>query len=438
MTQMTASPTGAALATPTAVPSGPIVIAVGGEENESVLRAARILASHVTGGVLAVAVQEPPPAALIGGEAMLLPPSYVDEQRAALAAQLTARLQAFGGAAVTWHTKIVSGEPALALTDLARSVHAPLLVMGIGRHRPLDRIFGAETTLRAIRIAACPVLAVHPDLDAPFHDVVLAIDFSPASAHAAQVILPLLDANATVHLILVWQPTSTTDSRAMAADEAYRQALPDRFHRLIELLEVPSGVELKTIVREGRPAERVLDYATMHHADLIVAGRHGLNPLQRLVVGSQTTTMLRAANRSLLVAPEPSFAELDQLRLVLTGVSRSTDPAEWEAQLAAFTRRNKGRLTVLDIDELVSGARLVESGYVLLGAGYDPATKRVELTLGDPQHETRRVTRVIGTVDSIDVSADPVGQDVALRITHGGGQTALTFAGNERAATRIS
>ena len=95
---------------------------------------------------------------------------------------------------------------------------------------------------------------------------------------------------------------------------------------------------------------------------------------------------------------------------MLTGVSRSTDPAEWESQLDTFTRRNKGRLTVLAIDDLRFGARAVESGFVLRSAGYDPVTKRIEVTLGDPEHEARRVTRAIGAVDSIDVSADPSGR----------------------------
>ena len=35
-----------------------------------------------------------------------------------------------------------------------------MLVMGIGRHSPLDRLFGTETTLATLRESAVPVLAV--------------------------------------------------------------------------------------------------------------------------------------------------------------------------------------------------------------------------------------------------------------------------------------
>jgi len=79
-------------------------------------------------------------------------------------------------------------------------------------------------------------------------------------------------------------------------------------------------------VREGKPAERVLDYAAAHHADLLVAGRHGLNMFERFLAGSQTTSMLRGAECSILVAPEPPLPVRDRLRLLLGGATRSTKP----------------------------------------------------------------------------------------------------------------
>jgi len=186
---------------------------------------------------------------------------------------------------------------------------------------------------------------------------------------------------------------------------------------------------VKTIVREGKPAERVLDYADMHHADLVTAGRHGRNLLQRLLVGSQTTALVRAAERSLLISPEPPFAERDRLQLMLTGSTESRDPTEWESQLRGFSQRNHGRPTVVEVDDLMFSAQVVESGYVLLGAAYDPSSKRIALTLGDAEHGARHVTRAMGVVDSITILADAAGRDLGLRISHAGGHTALTFLG---------
>jgi Universal stress protein UspA and related nucleotide-binding proteins len=409
-----------------ATTTGPIIAAVGGVDPESVLRAARVLAP-ASAGVVAVAVLGWPSMGILD-ETLWTIPSYEEDRFADCTADLVARLDAFGGAAASWPRKVVRGAPALALTELARAQHASMLIVGIGRHRPLDRIFGAETALRIIQRTPCPVLVVHPEFDGPFHDAVIATDFSPASAAAARAVIPLLSPVATVHVVHVWEPDATNDARHAAAADAYARALPERFRRFTGLLEMPSGVTVKTVTRDGRAAERLLGYAAAHHADVVVAGRHGHGLLQRLLVGSQTTALLRAADRSLLIAPEPPLAERDLLRRTLTGVTRSSDPAEWEEQLHALSLRNHGRPTVVEVDDRMFGAQVVESGYLLLGADYDAKARRIELTFGDAAQGTRRVTRAIGAVDSVTIESDAAGRDVGLRISHGGGQTALTFA----------
>lgn len=304
MTRTMAAPSDAATLAPPATLSGPIVAAVGGIDPDSVIRAARRLQPHAADGVLLVAVAEPAPALVGGTEPIYVPADFLDAERQALDAELRERLKKFDGCVGAWDPHIMYGMPAPALTDYARAARASLLVMGIGRHRALDRVSGKETTLHAIGLARCPVLAVHPDLDSPFRDVVVATDFSAASALASRAALPLLAANATVNLIHVWQPSTTTDARAEASDRRYRQSLPQRFRSFTSVFDPRPDVKVKPIVREGSTAECVTEYARAHHADLIVAGRRGLNLLHRIFVGSQTTAMLRRAPCSLLVVPE--------------------------------------------------------------------------------------------------------------------------------------
>jgi len=66
---------------------------------------------------------------------------------------------------------------------------------------------------------------------------------------------------------------------------------------------------------------------------------------------------------------------------------------------------------------------------VLRDVTYDSKRSRVELTVGDAGQIERRVTRVIGGVNSIAIEADSTGRDVGIRISHGGGQTVLSFVG---------
>ncbi len=287
----------------------------------------------------------------------------------------------------------------------------------------MDRILAGETTLRTIRRASCPVLVVHPDLDAPFRDVVVATDFSPSSAHAARAALPLLAPNATLHIVHVWQPKEAEE------EAAYRKSLPQQFARFEAALDLPLGATLKAVTREGNAAVEVLDYASIHNADLIVAGRHGHSLRERLLVGSQTTAMVRGGDRSLLVAPEPPFAESDRLELLLAGHTRSSDERDWDVELRGLTERNRGRPTVVEIDDVGMDAQVREWGYVLVGASCDAQHRRVELTLGDAHSDVHRVTRTIGIVDDIEITSDEDGRDRSLFIRHGGGQTSLTFLG---------
>jgi len=182
-------------------------------------------------------------------------------------------------------------------------MHASLIVMGIGRHRVIDRVVGTETALRVIQLASCPVLAIAPGFHALPRAVVVATDFSADSMRAAEAVRPLLAPDATVHLLHVWEPENGTDAREQQRDASYRAALPARFAAVTTQLAAPAGVQIKCETREGRPAARLVDFATAHSCDLIVAGRHGLTALRRLLVGSVTGALVRGAPCSVLVVP---------------------------------------------------------------------------------------------------------------------------------------
>lgn len=407
--------------------SGPIVAAVGGSESSKVLRAARYLAALTNNDVVAVSVIEPLPTYFAAEAPAMLPPEYELERHEQRRAELAREVREAAGARSGWKTRVLAGDPARLATDLAREERSPLLIMGIGRHRPLDRLLSRETTLRAIHRAACPVLAVTPSFEPPFKAVAIATDFSAASAHAATAAIPLLADGAVVHILHVWQPIALDDRRWRAMDERYERGLPEKFRRFRSLLKLPAAVTVKEEVREGRAAERLLEFAAAHSIDLIVAGRQGLNRMARLVVGSTTTTLLRGANCSLLVAPEPTYPEDDRLRRVLTGVVEVRKPETWGHELDEFTRRNRGRLATLELDDLDLGVQVTESGFTFQGAAYDPSDERVEIMLSDAERRTQHVTRSIGGVKTIAIGTSDDGRDQALRVNHGAGQTLLTF-----------
>ena len=271
------------------------------------------------------------------------------------------------------------------------------------------------------------MLAVAGELEHPPRVVVVGTDFSPQSLYAAERVIPLLAEGAVVHVVHVWQPSAAADPTVFAVEDEYARTLPDRLARFVAALHVPVGVTVRSELREGRSVSQLLAVADERHADLIVAGRQGLNPIARFFIGSVTTSLLRGSTCSILVTPEPSFAHLDRIRRALVGTSESRKPHDWAEQLEAFTRRNTGRRTRLEVDDPAIGAQTQETGYPFVGASYDPHDRRVELMLGDPRAGRMHLSRSIGAVDSVAVVTEPSGLDVGLRIEHGPGQTLLTF-----------
>jgi nucleotide-binding universal stress UspA family protein len=56
-------------------------------------------------------------------------------------------------------------------------------------------------------------------------------------------------------------------------------------------------------VLHGDPAHEVLAFVDAQRIDLIAAGAHGRSPFERLVLGSVSTKLVRAADCWVLVAP---------------------------------------------------------------------------------------------------------------------------------------
>jgi nucleotide-binding universal stress UspA family protein len=236
--------------------------------------------------------------------------------------------------------------------------------MGIGRHDLAARLLGGEVALRTIRRASVPVLAV-PDTPfrVPPRTAVAGIDFSPSSVWAARAALDLLGAGGTLHLVHVWARTNIDHPALLEQDDAYERALPGRF-AAVERALVDHARDV-TILRTsllGGTAEQLADFARSHNADFIAAGARGHGLVERLVVGHVATGLIRTAPCAVLVTPEPQGAERADLELALAGTAEGRDRAEWADLLDAFSRRNGGRRTHLQVDDPALGAQARETG----------------------------------------------------------------------------
>jgi nucleotide-binding universal stress UspA family protein len=408
--------------------TGPVIVALGPGYDEPVLDAARILAPRLGGDVTAVTALEPLP--LYGAVHNAPLPAEIEEARiAAMLERVRWRIHDVGGPGAKWPIELQFGPPARVIADLARDRHARLVVMGIGRRNPIDRLFG-ETAVQTVRLARRPVLAV-TDFWALPRRVVAAVDFSASSVAAVKTALPLLADDATIFLVHVWQRSDLPHPVLQARDAEYERRLPELLARVEREISAPAGITVKAVPLVGKPTEEVLAFAEGHDADLIVTGTHGRGFVERLFLGSVATGLLRRATCSVLTAPEPPLADVDRIERHVTGTYESHSPDAWAVQLEGFARRNADRRTALEVDDPRLGAQVQQTGYALLGATYDPHDRRVELMLGDPAGGTAHLTRTIDGVESVAVATGPTGRDEALRITQDHAQTLLTFLGTD-------
>lgn len=406
---------------------GPVLVATDGSPAaDAALRAAAQLSRHADARVIVLTVMAPLP--LVAADyGMMIPPVDSDQsRRKALHARVKEQIEGIGSVTTGWTFELRDGDPPAVIAQAAREFKARMIVIGLGHHELLDRLFGGETALHTLRLSRIPVLAVPPDFTALPHRAVVATDFSYASVHAAHVGLGLIDTATMVYLVHV-APRMELQPEAFAAwMSLYGEGVGPAFERVKAELALRPEVVVETVSRQGKPSREILEFARSTQADLIVTGSRGAGLVDRILVGSTATGIIRGAHCAVLAVPTGSLGENVD---AWPSADRVTLPQDaWAAELAAFTKRNAGRRAALEVDDPELGAQAQEHDYPFLGAAYDHHDQRVEVMLGDFTGVGRHLTRGISDVTAIDVLQDETGRDWILRIVHGNGQTILTLA----------
>jgi nucleotide-binding universal stress UspA family protein len=399
---------------------GPLLVAVDGTvRSDAAVRAARAIAERTGQELFVLSVVQPLPVmgpdmaigVSVGGEA---------ETRAARRAQVEEQLERVG-ITERWPMYVAIGNPATSITTLAGNIAASLIVMGLGGHGVLDRVLGDELVLQVVRVGTVPVLAVADSFEKLPRSVLAAVDFSPSSKRAYELGVPLVRFGGCVTLAHVLS-SAGNPVNWLAVDPPRVGTVRRRLDLFAAEAELPNGVRCEPRVVTGDPAHELLRLAGDIRAELIVTGSHGLNFLSRLLIGSVSTSLLRKAGCSILIAPPvegPDFvAEL------LPEMQRFAF-YQWSERLEEFTRRNAGRRARLEVIDPDLGAQVVEDDVPLLGASFDARDSRVYLMFGGNGRE--HFTHQIGGITAIQKLRDRAGADVMLRIGHGSGQTLLTL-----------
>jgi nucleotide-binding universal stress UspA family protein len=405
---------------------GPLLVATDGTESAaSALHAAVLLSQQTGADVVVVAVLENLPI-IAADYGILIPPIDSDQaRRDSLLQRVRAQVSSLGAPAMNWTVEVRDGDPSATLAHAARQLDARLIVMGLGHHDLLDRLFGSETALHTLRATRTPVLAVPAGFHALPRRAIVATDFSVASVTAARKGLSLIDTVKLVYLLHV-APRIELQPEAFAAWMAvFGEGVSPAFERVKADLGLPESMTIEAVTRSGKPSKEILEFAREVQADLIITGSRGAGLIDRMLVGSTATGLIRGARCAVLAIP--SATGESRLAWPATGNRISVDRANWAAELDAFTKRNIGRLAALEVDDPELGAQAQEHDYPFLGATWDHHDERVEVMLGDFEGVGRHLTRGIAGVTGLNVLRDEAGRDWVLRIEHAPGQTILAF-----------
>src|SRR5262249_6708313 len=209
---------------------------------------------------------------------------------------------------------IDQGNASDLILTFAQSHNIEMIVMGTHGRRGFDRLVLGSTTDRVIRKAACPVLVVSsssqtalntaPDGSHHLNRILYCTDFSNNSDEARSYAISVA-AEYRAELTLLHVAGNASEQ---AKAEAFIVQRKQELAKLVAEIE-GKNVNLKTIVRVGKPYEEIARYATESQASLIIMTARGGDAMDRAVFGSTTYRVIQLGPCPVLTVHTWSNAE---------------------------------------------------------------------------------------------------------------------------------
>ena len=308
-----------------------IAVALGaGPEGRSTLRWAFAIARRANCPLDLVRVAVPPVHGSDLYAAAVLSPSDAERMEREAEQDLRDIADEAASAGVRATPVVLRGSVPTALTDHLRSSEADLVVMTTHDRGGVDRLLLGSVSGAVMRHAHIPALLLRAregdaegytvaDAEPAVQRILVPLDGSPFSE---QILAPATTLarlmNSRLTLLSVIEPTLATAAlsagidAAMAAPAAspaasfesdeerlvLESAALERTAARIRELDLP--VDTRVII-DARPAHVIVEFASEHQVELIAMTTHGRGALKRLMMGSVSEAVLRAASAHMLL-----------------------------------------------------------------------------------------------------------------------------------------
>lgn len=232
----------------------------------------------------------------------------VDDLKEAGRVLLDRAAESAKNAGVTAQQRLLEGEPADAILELAHDAGCTLIVSGTHGRSGLKHLVLGSTTEAILRSSTIPVLTVRAgmktgDKARAVTRVVVGLDDSEPSAAALAAVLTL-PAEDTRHVVLC----GVAGTAIVFGDAVYKEAVADDLREPVEHLVDAAvenahehGVAAEGRVLSGNADNILIATAEQDGADLIVVGSHGRRGIRRYLLGSIAEAIVRNSPVPVLV-----------------------------------------------------------------------------------------------------------------------------------------
>jgi nucleotide-binding universal stress UspA family protein len=243
--------------------------------------------------------------------------------RGQLSARVARLAQAAGAGRVNIVPAVLSGRPVAAIADYSRTVDADLVVVGKEARRsqgfwlPGSFATAVAKAVSATTMAIPQVPRQRAPVDAPFRNIVAAIDFSEASLGALSEALALAQQSGgrlTLLHVLNGFPYESVywGTHAVRLRRGFSAGI-DRINHALRTLIPPDAMnwaDINVATVTGQPGGAIVRAASDRRADLLVLGVPRRPRLEEVLAGTTVHGVVRRAATPVLLVPGPSTASL--------------------------------------------------------------------------------------------------------------------------------
>ena len=215
--------------------------------------------------------------------------------------------------AIAGKPRIVLGDPFQGIVEVTERLDADLVVVGPHRRQVLRDVFAGTTAERTIRYGQRPVLVANAVPAGPYRSVVLALDFTDHSAHAAKTAreLGLLEGAKATALHVFDPPAQGPILRSGVTMQQFKDYLAEEEARakqkLMEFLRKSGLGPMQSVVElaKASTATTINAYAAHAGTDLVVVGTGGGTGIRKWLLGSVAAEVLAYSDVDVLAVPLP-------------------------------------------------------------------------------------------------------------------------------------